>query len=169
MAISLGIDAPKLVAAPSAKGWPLVIDKDATVFHLGFSICISTRQYIELVMMGYRRIRHPIPRRHTYLARQLIDTIDGTTLVGTENHQLSLVCENEILLPFALQLFGLLGIFLGDFAFSYCSHHDGSILTARHATQVMAQVSDSHLHSLPVGRTIADGILRARQEKGIIS
>ena len=100
MAISLGIDAPKLVAAPSAKGWPLVIDKDATVFHLRFSIRISTRQDIELVMMGDRRISHPIPRRHTYLARQLIDTIDGTTLVGAENHQLSLVCEDEILLPF---------------------------------------------------------------------
>ena len=119
--------------------------------------------------MGDRRIRHPIPRRHTYLARQFIDTIDGATLVGTENHQLSLVYEDEILFPFALQQLGLLRIFLGDLAFSYCSYHDGSILTARHATQVMAQVSDSHLHSLPVGRTIADGILRARQEKGIFS
>ena len=169
MAVSLGVDSPEEIVAPSTKGWPLVIDKNATVFHLRFSIRISTRQDIKLVMMLDRRISHPIPRRHTYLARQLIDTIDGTTLVGTENHQLSLVCENEILLPFALQLLGLLGIFLGDFAFSYCSHHDGSILTARHATQVMAQVSDSHLHSLPVGRTIADGILRARQEKGIFS
>ena len=82
MAISLGIDAPKLVAAPSTKRWPLVIDKDATVFHLGFSIGISARKDIQLGMMLDRRISHPIPRRHTYLARQLIDTIDGATLIG---------------------------------------------------------------------------------------
>ena len=79
-----------------------------------------------------------------------------------------MICKNQEFLPFSFQLLALSGILLCQFALTYGSHHDGCLVAARHGTQVVSQVLHCHLHALPVVLTIADGIIRPRQEECIL-
>ena len=138
MTISIGVDATKLIGTPSSKRRPLVIDKDAAIFHLRFSVGISTRNYIYFVVSRNRCIRHPIPWRHTNLTRQFIDTKNGTTLVGSQDNQLPLIRKNEIFLPLSFQLLALLGISFRQLTLTHSCHDDRSLVASRYGTKVIA-------------------------------
>ena len=163
MAISLGIDAPKLIGAPSSKRRPLIIDEDATVFYLRFSIRINAWSDVEIVVMSDGRISHPIPRRHTYLTRQFVDTIDGTTLVGSQDNQLPLIRKNEIFLPFSFQLLALLGISFRQLTLAHSCHDDRSLVASRYGTKVIAKIVHCHFYARPIVLTIPNGVIRACQ------
>ena len=64
MSIGLRVDATKLVGAPTTERWPLVVDEDATIFHLGRGLYDTSAIIIQFVLMLHRHICHPIPRRH---------------------------------------------------------------------------------------------------------
>ncbi len=168
MAISLGIDATKLVGTPSAKRWPLIIDEDAAIFHLRFSIRISTWSNVEIIVMSDRRISHPIPRRHAYLTRQLVDAIDGTALVRAQDNQLSFICKNQIFLPFSFQLFALLGVSFCQLALAHGSHDDRSLVASCHGTKVFAKITHSQFYPRPIIPTVANGVIRSCQLECIL-
>ena len=85
--VSLVVHSAKLLVAPCTERGPLIVYEDATVLHLRLAVCKCAFGYIERIVTGYRRIGHPVPGRYAYLAAQLIDAVDGATLVGTKDEQ----------------------------------------------------------------------------------
>ena len=55
-------------------------------------------------MLLDRHIGPVVPRRDTYLARQLVDAIDSTTLVAASDNQLVADSLNDIFLGLAFQI-----------------------------------------------------------------
>ena len=110
--VHLGIDAAELLVAPVAKRGPLVVDEYTTVSHFGLAVGIYTSFYIYVILMPCGDVGPPVPRRHTHLATELVDAVDGAALVAAGNHQGLFhsrcgVVNNlqEILLPLTFYVF----------------------------------------------------------------
>ena len=89
---------------PRRQTWCLVVQEQATVAHPGFAVSILAKLDKYSVMLRHRHVSPPVPRRHTYLLRQLIDAEHGATLVAAGNHQLLPDGLDDVLLRPSLQV-----------------------------------------------------------------
>ena len=136
MGIHLAVHAPKLISSPGGHTRELIIDEETTIFHLRLSTLHRAWLGKDLLMLGYRRIRPPIPRRHPHLSGNLVNAIDGATHIATCHHQGTLHTLGRMInglddkaLPLALERTLWQDAFLGKasncFTHSVCANEDG--------------------------------------------
>ena len=70
---------------PCGQTGSLIVQEDTTKLHSGFTGSIGTILHPSLRMLCHRSISPPVPGRHTQLTTQLVDAIDGATLVAAGN------------------------------------------------------------------------------------
>ena len=104
LGIGLGVDATKLVVTPVAERRPLVVDEDATVFHLRRGLDDAPAVVPHLLLMGDRGIGPPVPGRHADALRDLIDAVDGAALVAASDDETTIHHVDEVRLPLAAHL-----------------------------------------------------------------
>ena len=154
---------------PSCQARSLIVQEDATILHGRLTIRIDTLLDIELVVLLRRHIRPVIPRAHTNLLTQFVDAVNRTTLVTARNDQLILHRRDDEHLRLSLQFLDgrhLLRHLVNDATLSQRANHDREILPARHLFQILLQVVDGDMHTLPIVLVIHNSSLLLRQTKG---
>ena len=131
MFVSLCVHTPKVVSTPRAKRGPLVINEKATILHLRRWLDESPAIIIQFVLMLHRRICHPIPRRHPDTLREVVDAIDGATLVTARNDKIAVNHVDQIRFPLSFNLthiyLSLFDEFVDDTAFADGTYEDGRL------------------------------------------
>ena len=154
---------------PSCQARSLIVQEDATILHGRLTIRIDTLLDIELVVLLRRHIRPVIPRAHTNLLAQFIDTVNRTTLVTTSNDQLILHRRDDEHLCLTFQILDgrhLLRHLVNDATLSQRANHNREILSARHLLQILLQVVDGDMHTLPIVLIILNRSFLVSQTKG---
>jgi hypothetical protein len=64
-----------------------IIQENASVLDTGALRHLERRQSIDGALLDGRHIRPEVPRTDTNLLRKVVDTKDGTTLVGPDNDE----------------------------------------------------------------------------------
>ena len=167
--IELMIISAIILLLPSCQARSLVVQEDATILHGRLTIRIDTLLDVELIVFLRRHICPIIPRAHTDLLAQFIDTIDRTTLITARNDQLILHRRDDEHLRLSLQFLDgrhLLRHLVNDATLAQRTHHDREVLPARHLLQVLLQVVDGNMHTLPIVLVIHNTTLLLRQTKG---
>ena len=90
-----------MCVAPCSKRRPFIIDKYPAIFHGRFAVSVFASTNVYTIMFGNGSIGHPVPRTHTDLTGEFIDTIDGAALIGTGNNKFITVGRDDVLFPLA--------------------------------------------------------------------
>ena len=154
---------------PSCQARSLIVQEDATILHGRLTIRIDTLLDIKLVVLLRRHIRPVIPRAHTNLLAQFIDTVNRTTLVTTCNDQLILHRRDDEHLCLTFQILDgryFLCHLINSSTLTQCTNYDGVILSPCHLLQILLQVSDGDMHTLPIVLIILNRSFLVSQTKG---
>ena len=131
MFVGLSVHTPKVVGTPRAKRGPFVVNKDSTILHLRRWLDESPAIIIQFVLMLHWRICHPIPRRHPDTLREVIDAIDGATLVAARNDEVAIYHIDQIRFPLSFNLthvyLSLFDEIIDDTAFADGAYKDGCL------------------------------------------
>ena len=92
-----------MLLTPRAERGPLVVDENSAILHCRPVVFVAV-VVIQLILMYHRGIGHPVPRRHAYATRYLVDAKDGTTLIVASDDEISVNYIDDIALPMSLNL-----------------------------------------------------------------
>src|SRR5690606_8578816 len=81
------VETSELFKSPTRKGRSLIIDKNSPVFHFWLSIGVLSSKNIKVLLVLYRHICPPIPRRNDNLLRKIINAKNSSSFVASNDDQ----------------------------------------------------------------------------------
>ncbi len=97
--VHLGVVAPEVGSRPGAERRLLVVDEDATIFHLRRRLHVAAVLDVQSRGLPNGHVSPPVPRRHAYLFRQVVEAVDGAALVAADHVQVVAVALDDVGLP----------------------------------------------------------------------
>ena len=159
------------VLHPRCQTGCLVVQEDAAESHSWLAVAVFAADHIRIRTGNDRSIGPPVPGRHTQLAAQLVDAIDGATTVAAGNDQLLAYRGDYKHLALAPQLIQgeLVQLLItaksaDEDSRSICRLHRHE---AQHTAHVLTQTLNSHLHAIVFLFAVANRGISQRQGTGL--
>ena len=138
---------------PRGEAWRLVVEEQSAVAHCRFAVGVGSFAHIYIIMVWRWDISPPVPGRHTYLARQFVNAVDGASAVASCYCNASVAGSlNDEFLEFSLQCLAVDDTLFDEFVnllrVSYRSHDDACVsagddgcVGSCHSSEVLGKVS----------------------------
>ena len=148
--IRAGRDRAEFCHDPIGQVWRFVVQEDAAVSDRGRPLHEASRFDEQRLAVNDRHVRPPVPRGHTNLLGQAVDTVDGSPLVAPGDHERALDARQRM------------GHDLDEKGFPPAGDRSGvELVTVHQSVDERAPAERADDDNIPGGRRNTGGDLRA--------